>query len=103
MIDAAEMGLAIGSVRWLEWEHLPGWTVSTRSYPLHTMASYLAQDIGSVVGVLGIQPDRVCLGAMTSKMSRRVSEIAQQLHDVLHSPMNDVDDEFHASLVPQRK
>jgi len=83
LIDAASMGQAEGSIRWLALEALEGCFLSSRAVPLRVMAAYLTADLGCVVGLLGIQPGRVMIGPMSPSLLRQVSEIGDQLRKVL--------------------
>ena len=56
LIDAAQMGLEPGSVRWLAWLDSTGISASTHSLPLHLVGSYLRYELGCEIGLIGIQP-----------------------------------------------
>lgn len=83
LIDAASMGQAGGTIHWLDWDQMDGLKLSSRSYPLQIMASYLTAELGCVVGLLGVQPVLVTLGMMSSSMMPRVMEIGGQLYKLL--------------------
>ena len=94
LIDAASMGQAEGSIRWLALEALEGCFLSSRAVPLRVMAAYLTADLGCVVGLLAIQPGKVMIGPMSPSLQPKVIEIGEQLREVLHlngdSPAIDV-------------
>jgi len=54
-IDAAVFDLNEEPIRWLDWQETIGLTASTHSLPLHMVSSYLTQELGCEVGLLGIQ------------------------------------------------
>jgi hydrogenase 3 maturation protease len=56
LIDAAEMGEAAGSVRWLAWEDTDGLSASTHTTPPSMLARFLVETLGCEVAVVGIQP-----------------------------------------------
>ena len=62
LIDAAQMGLDPGEIRWLAWEEAQGLSASTHTLPLAMFSSYLAQELGCEVALLGVQPQRLELG-----------------------------------------
>jgi hydrogenase 3 maturation protease len=56
LIDAAQMGEAPGTIRWIDMEDLDGLSASTHSLPLSMLAKYLSLELGCEVKLLGIQP-----------------------------------------------
>lgn len=55
LIDAAEMGEAPGTIRWIDMEELDGMSASTHSMPLSMLAKYLTLELDCEVKLLGIQ------------------------------------------------
>ena len=66
IIDAAEMGEAPGTVRWLSWKETSGIGVATHALPLHVFATYLCAGLDCDVALLGIQPANTEIGAAHS-------------------------------------
>jgi hydrogenase 3 maturation protease len=83
LIDAASMDQSKGSICWLDREELAVRTTSAWAYPLSVMASYLKNEIGCEVCLLGIQPDRVAFGDISEMMRMCAAEIAEELLIVL--------------------
>jgi hydrogenase 3 maturation protease len=75
LVDAAEMGLPPGSARAIPPEKAGLMCVSTHRMPLSLFVSYLKEFCPNVV-LIGIQPERIELGAA---MSREVIEAADRL------------------------
>lgn len=63
LVDAAQMGAAPGTLRWLAWEETHGMTSSTHTLPPHFLARYLMTLLGCQVVLLGLQPADTTLGA----------------------------------------
>ena len=83
LIDAAAMNLPAGHVTWLETDHLAGFSVSSRAYPLSILSSYLTHEIGCKVGLLGVQPARVCFGEISESLQQRIPAIGDSLLHIL--------------------
>ncbi len=62
LVDAARMGEAPGEIRWLPWEDAQGLSASTHTLPLAMFSSYLIQEIGCQVALLGVEPLQLDLG-----------------------------------------
>lgn len=58
-IDAADMGEAAGTIRWLDWRETIGMSASTHTLPLHVLAKFLTADLGCEVALLGIQASSI--------------------------------------------
>jgi hydrogenase 3 maturation protease len=65
-VDAANMGAEAGEVRWLDWSDVASLEASTHNMPLPLLANYLTAELGCPVGLLGIQPADVSMGASLS-------------------------------------
>lgn len=80
LVDAAEMGEAPGSVRWLPWESTLGSGASTHTLPLRLVATYLTKTLGCEVGLLGIQPaDTSVCNALSPPVLESVTALAHTL------------------------
>lgn len=76
LVDAAEMGEAPGTVRWVEAAEIEGMSASTHTLPLSMLADYLRLELGCEVVLLGIQPASMEYGVPVSdEVSRAVEQI----------------------------
>jgi hydrogenase 3 maturation protease len=84
LLDAAQMGLEPGEVRWLAWEDTAGLSASTHSLPLHIFAAYLAEEFQCEVALLGIQPATLSLGMTLSPyVEASVQHTGRELSGIL--------------------
>ncbi len=58
MVDAAQMHLPPGSIRWLDWQDTSGLSATTHTLPPYMLARFLTLDLGCAVALVGIQPFR---------------------------------------------
>ena len=80
LVDAAEMGEAIGSIRWIETGDIAGMSASTHSLPLSMLAEYLRLELRCEVLLLGIQPASTDYGeGMSEEVEKGVDEIVDVL------------------------
>ncbi len=85
LIDAAEMGEAAGTIRWIQVEDIDGMSASTHSMPLSMLAKYLTLEFGCKVKILGIQPQTNEIGeTIHPKVLQAVNEIVDELVKFLH-------------------
>jgi hydrogenase maturation protease HycI len=83
-IDAADMGEAPGTVRWIAMDEIDGMSASTHRMPLSVLSQYLTLELGSDIVLLGIQPASVEMGRELSDPVRRVVErMSDDLCDLL--------------------
>lgn len=83
-IDAAQMDEAPGMIRWLDWQDLTGISASTHTLPLHLLATYLREELGCEVSLLGIQPADTTLGAPLSEGVRQaIGEVVSAISEML--------------------
>ena len=79
-VDAAEMGLTPGAIRWLDPRESEGCGASTHSLPLGVVAEYLADELSCDVRLLGIQPADDEIGAsLTPAVSAAVRGVVTLL------------------------
>jgi hydrogenase 3 maturation protease len=84
LIDAAEMGEAPGTIRWIEMDEIEGVSASTHSLPLSMLASYLNWELKCEVLLLGIQPAKNDVGEMISaEVGEAVDEVIKGLIESL--------------------
>ena len=84
LIDAAEMGEAPGTVRWVGMEEIDGMSASTHTLPLSMLAKYLVLELGCEVEMLGIQPQSTEIGESVSMdVLQAVDEIVNGLAELL--------------------
>ncbi len=87
LVDAAAMGDAPGTVRWLSWQDTEGLAGSTHTLSPFVLARYLADELSCDVGLIGIQPQDVSFGAPVSAPVRRgIRSVVRGLASLLFSP-----------------
>jgi hydrogenase 3 maturation protease len=80
LVDAAQVGVEPGGVRWLDSWDADAPEVSTHTLPLDVLAFYLRSELGCTVGLLGVQPASDTLDAPLSPLVRQAaSEIIDGL------------------------
>ncbi|MBX3083273.1 MAG: hydrogenase 3 maturation endopeptidase HyCI [Anaerolineae bacterium] len=84
MIDAAQMALPCGAIRWLDWHEITGVSASTHALPLSMFASYIIAELGCEIAMLGVQPDSTSLcptlsPAIKQAACRLTGELAYRL------------------------
>ena len=84
LIDAAEMGLPRGKIRWVGIDEIDGLSASTHTLPLSMLAKYLMLEHGCDVKLLGIQPQSTEIGeTVSANVFQAVNEIAEELAGLL--------------------
>jgi hydrogenase 3 maturation protease len=84
LVDAALMNSAPGTIQWLDWQDTQGFSASTHTLPLHILASYLTEDLGCEVALIGIQPRQTFeTTPLTPEVRRAVRQVARELARVL--------------------
>ncbi len=84
LVDAAQMGTAIGEIRWLTLELLDGLSASTHTLPLSMIAKYLNTELGCEVALLGIQPAQMVFGVNLSPVVQEaLNEVIKGITTVL--------------------
>ncbi|MDD5019164.1 MAG: hydrogenase 3 maturation endopeptidase HyCI [Candidatus Omnitrophica bacterium] len=81
MIDAADLGMAAGSMALLDIEKIEGVSFSTHRLPTRILADYLVRCIGCQIIVIGIQPKEVGFG---KKLSRPACRCVKTLSETIH-------------------
>ena len=80
IVDAAEMGEAAGTVRWIAEDDIDGMSASTHSLPLSMLIHYLKLDLNCDVRLLGIQVRSNEVGETASMdVLRAVDDIVEEL------------------------
>jgi hydrogenase 3 maturation protease len=83
-VDAAEMGKAPGSIRWIAMDEIDGMSASTHRMPISMLATYLSLELRCDIVLLGIQPATVDLGeGLSLPVRRAVDLITNDLGDLL--------------------
>jgi hydrogenase 3 maturation protease len=73
LIDAALIGSAPGTIRWLDWRASAGLSASTHSLPVNVLGSYLTNEFNCEVGLIGIQPADTAIGTPLSAAAQQAS------------------------------
>jgi hydrogenase 3 maturation protease len=69
-IDAADMGEAPGTIRWIAMDEIDGMSASTHRMPISMLAGYLELELGCDIVLLGIQPASTEMGEELSVQVR---------------------------------
>ena len=86
IVDAADMGEPPGTVRVLDPADAEGASFATHGLPLSVLAGYLADEIGCVVVLVGIQPASLAFGeGLSAEVARAVDEVAAMLSECLRA------------------
>jgi hydrogenase 3 maturation protease len=84
MIDAAQMGEPPGTVRWIEWADVEGFSASTHHLPPTAMASYLKSELGCQMVLLGIQVGDIGFDRpLTDAVRMAVDEVGEEFRLLL--------------------
>jgi hydrogenase 3 maturation protease len=88
-LDSADMGMLPGAVTWVDWRNTEGLSASTHSLPPFVFASYLVQELGCRVALLGIQVGRVGFNeAINPPVRLAIRQVAQGLSAGLKDLLN---------------
>jgi len=87
MIDAAQMDLAPGQIRFITPDKIGGIPISTHAIPLNVLSEYFASTIGCKVALLGVQPKTVGFDEMLSK---DVEVALERLADVVEHELSEL-------------
>ncbi|MDT8306107.1 MAG: hydrogenase 3 maturation endopeptidase HyCI [Anaerolineae bacterium] len=80
LVDAAKLGAAAGTVRWLSWEETGGITASTHTTPPSMLGRFLVESLGCDVVLIGIQPaDTAFEAALSPGVAASVDAVTQSL------------------------
>ncbi|MBZ0287386.1 MAG: hydrogenase 3 maturation endopeptidase HyCI [Anaerolineae bacterium] len=80
LLDAAEMAEPAGTVRWLAWPETGGLDAFTHITPLNMITQYLRHELACEVGLIGIQPAHLDIGAgLSPAVQASVETIIQTL------------------------
>jgi hydrogenase 3 maturation protease len=55
-IDAAQLGASPGTAAWVDWREADGLSASTHTLPPSVLATFLTEELGCRVSLIGIQP-----------------------------------------------
>jgi hydrogenase 3 maturation protease len=84
VIDAAQMGLAPGSIRWLDWKDVSRGGVSTHATSLLVLCDYLVSELGCEMALLGIEPAEMSLDApLSPPVTQAFQEVSSFMIDLL--------------------
>jgi hydrogenase 3 maturation protease len=81
-VDAADMGLPVGAVRWVKREEITGFGGSTHLTPLVILADYFSSEMGCDCYFIGIQPESV---EFDHKINLSVREAARKVAGMIFS------------------
>ena len=88
IIDCADMGEAPGTIDWLSWNDVDGLGASTHTFPLSLFATYLINEIGCEILLLGIQPTATLFGSEASPAMRdTIQQVTDSLDEALQAIM----------------
>jgi hydrogenase 3 maturation protease len=79
-IDAADHGEAPGTAAWIDWRDADGMSASTHTLPPSVLATFLSNDLGCRVTLLGIQPATLETGqCLSPAVAAAVSKLVERL------------------------
>ena len=88
LVDAADMGLSPGSYRIIPLEKIEVMHFSTHNIPLSIFMSYVSEFCRNVV-LIGIQPDKMVLGAAPSRTVRLL--FSQMADLIIEKRLNEIE------------
>jgi len=84
LIDCAEMGLSVGSVKIIDPATISGVSASTHNLPLGLLLHYLEEEIKCKCFILGIQPKSTTFGGkMSPQVSKALKVVVKEMLAVL--------------------
>ncbi len=84
LIDAAQLGLESGTVRWLDAQAIGGLSASTHSLPLSLLTLYLQEAFRCTVGLIAIQMGQNALDTpLSPSVAQAVESVAMGLQAAL--------------------
>jgi hydrogenase 3 maturation protease len=84
MIDAADMGLPVGSIDWVDWQHSDGFSASTHTLPPHVLGKFLLHELETNIAVIGVQVEQVEFDTpMHPKVMEAGKEIINQISSTI--------------------
>jgi len=77
LVDAAHMGVEPGAVRWLDWRDVTGFSASSHTGPLSSLAQFISVTMDCEVWIIGIEPVDLTMNApMSSVVKAAVDQVA---------------------------
>lgn len=84
VVDASQMNRETGTVELIPENRISGATFSTHMLPMPVMLSYLREECGCAVHVIGIQPESIEMGdEMCSAVRAAVETLAAEILEIL--------------------
>lgn len=80
-VDALETDAPPGTIFWVGWHDLQGFSGSTHTLPLSIMATYLDHEIGCKVALLGIGAGSLVTSDLTAPVRSSVDQICNEFTD----------------------
>ena len=72
------------STAWLDWRQADGLSASTHTLPPSVLAKFLEADLACEVAIIGIQPERIEMGAgLSPAVASASEELAVRLYEWL--------------------
>lgn len=85
LIDAAELGEAVGTIELIEPHRIEKRTPSTHTMPLYMLTEYLEQELGAKVLILGIQPESLSFDtAVSEEVKASIDKLTRLLVEVIN-------------------
>ncbi len=84
MVDAAHMSEPPGTVLFINWRETEGLSATTHTLPPTVLGSYLTQELGCQIGLIGIQPANLEFDdPVTLPVQNSIEEIVRELAEIL--------------------
>lgn len=86
IVDAADVGLKKGGVKFVDPQDVTGLSSSTHQFPMKIFADYISRSVGCRIGIIGIQPAQMKFDAPPSKeIKKSVKLVADVIAEVVFS------------------
>ncbi len=77
LVDAAHMGAEPGAVRWLDWRDVTGFSASSHTGPLSSLAQFISVTMDCEVWIIGIEPADLTMNApLSASVKLAVDQVA---------------------------
>ncbi len=84
LVDAAHMGQEPGAVAWLDWRDAVGFSASTHTGPLSSLANFMATTMDCEVWIIGIEPaDLTMYAPLSPVVDAAVTDVATAIAEAV--------------------
>jgi hydrogenase 3 maturation protease len=84
LVDAADLGVSEGTISWVDFGSVGGFSASSHTLPLNVLAEFMRNDFDCNVELLSIQPLSLEFGqALSKSVSQAVDQIVKEFQTVI--------------------